>query len=167
MSPVDAAVIIGTVIAVPGVIAGWAKWALPRLRAHARDRRSMKDVLLGRPEGRANLVTGEPGQPRLPGIGERFSELMKVQEYQNARLHEQTRLLHTQGERLRTVEYEVKHNGGGSIKDAVKRIESKQAAFESQLSEVREAMKTQAEAQVAVWPAIEAVAKSTPPDERA
>lgn len=72
------------------------------------------------------------------------------------------------------VQHELNPNTGTSMKDALARVEAAQqrhlreagAAFESingRLSVLEAVGATHAEAQASLWPAIEAVAKATPP----
>jgi hypothetical protein len=76
-------------------------------------------------------------------------------------------------EDLAEVRHEVKHNGGGSIKDAVKRIEERLEDGSDQFETLNErqnrtekALETIAEAQAALWPAIQAIAEASPPSNK-
>lgn len=66
-------------------------------------------------------------------------------------------------DQMRDVRREVTYNGGSSIKDAVRRIEDGQRREHERGDRLERAIETHARAQAAVWPAIEAVAKASPP----
>lgn len=73
------------------------------------------------------------------------------------------------------VQHELRPNTGSSLKDAVERVETRQerhladaarvaGQIEQRLGRLEDVMGTAADAQAAMWPAIEAVAKAQPPD---
>ena len=80
-------------LAALGVVITAARWALPRLRRVVH----LIDDLSGEP--------ARPGHPRRPGLMERVSAV----EDGLAVVEERTR--------------ELRHNGGGSIKDAIHRVD--------------------------------------------
>lgn len=74
----------------------------------------------------------------------------------------------------RLVTHELQPNTGSSMKDALQRVERRQEqhmreaalmalSMESRIREVEHALQATAEAQAAVWPAIQAVAEAEPP----
>lgn len=70
---VDAATtIMLSLTAVVAAVAGWVRWARPRLSRAHRDLTGVRDVLLGR-EAVLDSITGEMISPPVEGIGQRMA----------------------------------------------------------------------------------------------
>lgn len=138
--------------------------AWPWWRAVRQDMVAIRDTLLGRGP-QFDSITQEETAPRLPSIGVQMANTRSQLEFAIGKLHE--------------IEHEVKNNDGSSLKDSVDRIE---ATFTSilqrlqdgdtrfgemagELSQLRQTLGTLAEAQPQLWSAIEAIARSQPPDD--
>lgn len=79
MSTADLIGSVGVTTGVLSLLGGFYRWGLPVVRERADQRRAryardtaIQDVLLGRPAGEPNPVTGEPGVPELPSLGDRL-----------------------------------------------------------------------------------------------
>lgn len=82
MTPGDVGSLIGGIVSVIGMIAGWLKVVRPWLKQRkinhllkeANDN-AIRDVIIGRPGGLANAITGEAGRAPLPGMAQRLNEV--------------------------------------------------------------------------------------------
>lgn len=111
--------------------------------------------------GRDAVMLPENGvviQPALPGVLERLDTVEGNQAQMLGQVCEIMR-------KVEEIEHEVKPNNGSSIKDSVGRIEERLSAGDERFDRLEASITTSAEAQRAMWPAIEAVAKGIPPED--
>lgn len=59
------------------LLAGWVKWARPRLTEHLRRERAKDDAILGRPPV-LDSITGKELAPAVPALGVRLSNIEGV-----------------------------------------------------------------------------------------
>jgi hypothetical protein len=84
------------------------RWGVPHVRQRSNERRerrhreqAVQDVLLGRPAIDSNPITGEPGIPELPSMGERIT-------YVTERVHELAERQADIGTKVSSIADEVK-----------------------------------------------------------
>lgn len=135
-------VLIGAATLV-GILVGFRRVLLPRWKSIKSDIRAGRDALVGRREQR-DSITGTLIAPALPGIGVRMAN----NETQLERLADAVAILADNALRLTTVEHRVDEHD--------ERLNRLDAA-------VVERVATRVESTQA-WAAVEAVAKSQPPD---
>lgn len=120
--------------------------------------------------------------PPIPGVLDRIADIEQVQgafvmhlgrmQMSMAKAERDTE--HLIG-KVHEIEHEVKPNGGASIKDSVCRIENHLTSIDERLQEgddrfgriettIDAALTSRAESETAMWQAIEAVAKASPPE---
>jgi hypothetical protein len=169
----------GTIVAL-GVIWGamratvkWAKKAGPFIDGIQK----ALIVLNGRPAVRLPENDHEV-QPALPGALDRLESIEHGQGVMMdhlERVEQETVELFL---KIRAIGAEVKPNSGTSLRDVVNRIEQtvsenlvrlsdiehRMVLEADRVSRIEEALQTNAEAQMHVWPAIEAIAKARPED---
>jgi hypothetical protein len=143
-------------VGIAAAAVGLWRWARPRWRAGKKDAVAMRDTLIGRGPV-LDSITGEELSPALPGVGVQMVHTKAQLEFAIGKLHE--------------IEHEVTNNDGSSIKDSVDRIEARMRSGDGRFDELageianlRETLGTLAQAQPALWSAVEAVARATPPD---
>lgn len=132
------------ILAVMAGLVGWLRWVRPRLRHGVTRVGAALDTLAGRPPIVDN-ITGKELAPELPSIGKRMEsvegsvaqlvEVIKSQHQQDIRLNAHEQALDLHEGRIKQLE-------DGTIERIAAKAES-----------------------VSAWRAVEAVAKSSPPDE--
>lgn len=129
--------IASALVVVLGGVVAWLRWVRPRIRSTAGRVGAALDTIAGRPAITDN-ITGRELAPELPSIGKRMESV----EGSVAQLVEVIRSQHLQDQRLDNHEGRIKQLEDGTIERIATKAES-----------------------VSAWRAVEAVAKSTPPDE--
>jgi hypothetical protein len=100
-----------------------------RLLQNERTNKAVKEVILGRPAGEPNLITGEPGLPKLPGIAERMNGVNELASVLQTNQQIQIQLLDT-------IAKEVRINSESRIsklEDLVEEMRSQLRALYNQL----------------------------------
>ena len=64
-------------VALVTAVAGWVRWARPRMQQRERDRIAQRDALIGRPPV-YDSITRKEISPALPGIGQRMASMESV-----------------------------------------------------------------------------------------
>ncbi|WP_460792440.1 hypothetical protein [Nocardioides maradonensis] len=105
-----------SLITLAGIALGWWRWARPRVKARADERKATNEVLLGRDAIPANPITGEPAQPAKPSIGQQVADQGRAISEFRAALETLTRL-------ATSMHHELHPNGGSSLKDQATRLE--------------------------------------------
>jgi hypothetical protein len=143
MSPEKLGLVL-TVLGILSVLGGWLRWGRPRVAQAQREAVAMRDAILGRDSVR-DTITGRELAPALPGIGVRMAH----QEDQMRLLTDAVSKIADSHVRLENVEARVDRHDediailkAASAERIIARVESSQA-----------------------WQAVEAVAKSQPPNE--
>ena len=133
-----------TVIGIITALASWWRWGRPKVQQAKREATAMRDAILGR-ERVVDSITGRELAEPLPGIGVRMAH----QEDQMRMLTDAVSKIADSHRRLEHVEQRVDRHDeeladlrAAQMERIVARAESAQA-----------------------WSAVEAVAKSTPPDQ--
>ena len=134
----------GAVVALITALAGWWRWVRPRIERVKKDGAAMRDAVLGR-EVVVDSITGRELAPALPGIG----VWMAHQEDQMRLLTDAVSKIADSHRRLEHVEQRVDEI-------AVDVADLKAASMERIMARAESAQ---------AWQAVEAVAKSTPPEQ--
>lgn len=129
--------IAASLVVVLGAVFGWLRWVQPKIRHGLARGGAALDTVVGR-EAIVDNITGRELAPALPSIGKR----MESMEGTVSRLVEVIEGQHQQDKRLDDHERRLKQLEDGTIERIAAKAES-----------------------VSAWRAVEAVAKSTPPDE--
>ncbi|RNL66234.1 hypothetical protein EFK50_01000 [Nocardioides marmoriginsengisoli] len=163
----ETAQLISIAVGLVGLLGAAWRWGRPKWREFRKDVISVRDTLIGR-DPIIDTVTKAVLTEKRPSIGELQAETDRKVEYAIGKLH--------------VIEHEVMNNDGSSLKDSVHRIEGRLASgddrferIEGQMDEVltgsterldrfEDILRTLAEGQNLVWPAIKAAVESTPAD---
>lgn len=132
-----------TVVTLITALGTWWKWGRPKLMKARQEATAMRDAILGR-EPIVDSITGRELAPALPGIGVR-----------QARTEDSLALLTTAVAKLADSQTRIDH--------IETRVDSLDADVADLKARTLEKIMAHAEATQA-WSAVEAVAKSTPPD---
>lgn len=135
--------LVATVIAIITALGSWWRWGRPKVVQARREVTAMRDAILGR-EPMVDSITGREVQPALPGIGVRM-----------AHQEDQMRLLTDAVSKIADSHQRLEH------------IETRVDGLEEDVADLKagrmERIITRAESAQA-WSAVEAVAKSNPPE---
>jgi hypothetical protein len=134
----------GAVVALITGLAGWWRWVRPRIERVKKDGAAMRDAVLGR-EVVVDSITGRELAPALPGIGVRMAhqeDQMRLLTDAVSKIADSHRRLEHVEQRVDEIAVDVADLKAASMERIMARAESAQA-----------------------WQAVEAVAKSTPPEQ--
>lgn len=134
----------GAVVALITALAGWWRWVRPRIERVKKDGAAMRDAVLGR-EVVVDSITGRELAPALPGIGVRMAhqeDQMRLLTDAVSKIADSHRRLEHVEQRVDEIAVDVADLKAASMERIMARAESAQA-----------------------WQAVEAVAKSTPPEQ--
>ena len=133
-----------TVIGIITALASWWRWGRPKVQQAKREATAMRDAILGR-ERVVDSITGRELAEPLPGIGVRMAhqeEQMRMLTDAVSKIADSHRRLEHVEQRVDRHDEEIADLRAAQMERIVTRAESAQA-----------------------WSAVEAVAKSTPPDQ--
>lgn len=138
---VGAAIGLATLL---GLVFSWIRWVRPRLQRARAEAVAVRDSLVGR-EAIVDTITGRVISPALPGLGVRMEAVEHAQVETKQVLEHIATLIEGQQDQDRRIE---------DHEDRIKALEDQ--TVERVVTKVESA---------AAWRAVEAVAKTTPPDE--
>lgn len=133
-----------TIIGIITALASWWRWGRPKVQQAKREATAMRDAILGR-ERVVDSITGRELAEPLPGIGVRMAhqeEQMRMLTDAVSKIADSHQRLGHIEVRVDGLEEDVADLKAGRMERIIARAESAQA-----------------------WSAVEAVAKSTPPDQ--
>lgn len=144
MSPAEQVALAATIATLVSVLGGWLRWGRPRVAKAKQEATAMRDAILGR-EPVVDSITGRELAPALPGIGVRQArtedQMALLTEAVSKIADSHVRLAHIET-RVDDLAVDVADLKAGAMERIMARVEAAQA-----------------------WSAVEAVAKTTPPDE--